>query len=124
MDCEWGALGAPSVCLLFRGARATPALLGLLEDTRVGRMPGQILFAGGDVEDERELKEIEMWPQEAEEAESKEESENEDRPVLPSIMYSLSFVFPFVLYMTSGVEGRSWGYPTMTVQAGPEVGIG
>ena len=32
--------------------------------------------------------------------------------------------FSFVLCMTSGVEGRSWGYPTMTAQAGPEVGMG
>lgn len=34
-DCEWGGPRAPSVRLLFRDPRTTPALLEFLEDTRV-----------------------------------------------------------------------------------------
>ena len=45
----------------------------------MGRMPGQILLAGGLVEDESDLEEIEMWPQEAgEDVGVGEESEEED----------------------------------------------
>ena len=68
--------------VLFRDMRATPALLEFLEDTRVGRMPSQILLAGGRVEDEDDLEVLELWPQE-EEAEISEESEEEDGPGPP-----------------------------------------
>ena len=64
VDCEWGSPRVPSVCLLYRDARAAPALLEFLEDTKVGRMQGQILMAGGLVEDESGSEEIELWPQE------------------------------------------------------------
>ena len=82
-DCEGDPQG-PSVCLLFRDARATPALLEFLGDTRVGRMLGQTPLAGGLVEGESELEEIKMWPQAAEEeAGDSEESEEEDGPGPP-----------------------------------------
>ena len=67
----------PPIRALFRDARATPALLDPLEDTRVGRMPSQILLAGGRVKDEDGLEVLELWPQE-EDAETSEESEEEE----------------------------------------------
>ena len=51
-NCEWGGPRAPSVRLLFRDAKATPALLEFLEDTRVGRMSGRVLLARGPDLDE------------------------------------------------------------------------
>ena len=46
-----GVSKGPFGCLLFRDARATPALLEFLEDAKMGRMPGQILLGGGLVEE-------------------------------------------------------------------------
>ena len=60
-DCEWESPRAPSVRLLFRDARATPAVLEFLSDTRVGRMPGLALF--GVQEEESGLEEIELVAQ-------------------------------------------------------------
>ena len=57
-DCEWESPRAPSVRLLFRDARATPAVLEFLEDTKVGRMPGQALFGA---QEESDLEEIVLW---------------------------------------------------------------
>ena len=54
----------PSVRLLFRDKRATPALLEFLGDTRVGRIPGLALF--GVVEEESDLEEIVLWAEEDE----------------------------------------------------------
>ena len=59
-DCGWGGPSAPSVCLLFRDARAIPALLEFLEDTRVGRMPGWVLLASGLDLNEDEIEEVEL----------------------------------------------------------------
>ena len=59
-DCEWGGPRALSV-RLFRDGRAMPALLEFLEDTRVGRVPGRVLFAGGPDLDEKEMEELELW---------------------------------------------------------------
>lgn len=73
-DCEWESPRAPSVRLLFRDERATPALLGFLEDTGVGRIPGLALL--GVAEEEEELGEIDLWP-EAEEWEGSEEEGEE-----------------------------------------------
>ena len=56
-DCEWESRRAPSGRLLFRDERATPAVLGFLEMTRVGKMPG---LAHRGVEEESDLEEIEM----------------------------------------------------------------
>ena len=82
-DCEWGAPRAPSVRLLFQDTRATPILLGFLEDTRAGRMPSKILLAGEPVDDESESEEIVLWPPEEKEAESSGESEEGDGPDPP-----------------------------------------
>ena len=82
-DCKRGAPRAPSARLLFQNARATPAPLEFLKDTRVGRMSGQILLAGGDMEGESGLEEIELRPQEEEEAKDSEESEEEGGPGPP-----------------------------------------
>ena len=73
-----GAPRAPSVRLLFRDERASPALLEFLEDTRVGRMPGLALM--GVLEEESELEEIVLWPAEGE---GSEEESEESRPVPP-----------------------------------------
>ena len=78
-----GGPRAPSVRLLFRDARAIPALLDFLRDTRVGQMPGQILLAGEDVEGESDLEAIELEPQEEKKDGSSEESEEEDGPAPP-----------------------------------------
>ena len=82
-DCERGTPRAPSVCLLFQNARATPAPLEFLKGTRVGRMSGQILLAGGDVEGESGLEGIELGLQEEEGAKDSEESEEEGGPGPP-----------------------------------------
>ena len=58
-DCEWESPRVPSVRLLFRDERATPALLEFLADTRVGRKPGLALF--GVEEEVSDLEEIALW---------------------------------------------------------------
>ena len=81
-DCEWGGLRAPSVCLLFGYVRATPAVLEFLEDTRVGRMPGRVLLAGG-LDASGEDLEV-MWALEEEEGSGiSGSSDAEDGPGLP-----------------------------------------
>ena len=60
-DCDWGSPRAPSVRLLFGDARAAPAVLEFLEDTRMGRMPGRVLLAGGPDLDEDKVEEVELW---------------------------------------------------------------
>ena len=47
LDCGWGGARAPLVRHLFRDERAVPAILEFLEDTRVVKMLGRILLAGG-----------------------------------------------------------------------------
>ena len=59
-------MGLPIVCLLFRGPRATPALLEFLEDTKVGRMPCQTPQEGGSEDDEESLGDLELWPEDVE----------------------------------------------------------
>lgn len=70
---------------------------GVLGDTRVGRMPSQILLDGGSVEDESELEEIVLWPPEEEEAESSEGSEEEDGPGPQCIFLCFCFFLLFFL---------------------------
>ena len=53
-----GGPEGPLSRLLFGGVRATPAVLELLEDTRVGRMPGRVFLAGGPDVDKNGLEEI------------------------------------------------------------------
>ena len=73
------------------------------------------------MEGENDLEEIELRPQEEEEARNNEGSERRMGRALPSRMcfLFLPFVFLYVLSFGSGDEGRSWGHPTMTAQAGP-----
>ena len=59
--CERESPRAPSVRLLFRDERATPAMLEFLEETRVGKMLGLALM--GLAEEESDLDEIELWPE-------------------------------------------------------------
>ena len=83
LTASLGGLRAPSVRTLFRGLRATPAVLEFLEETRVGRMTGRVLAGGADVEEEG-LEDIELWaPEEAGESETSEESEREEGPGPP-----------------------------------------
>ena len=49
----------------------------------MGRIPGQILLAVGDVEGESDLEVVELGPQKEEEAGSSEESGEEDGPGPP-----------------------------------------
>ena len=85
---------APSVRLLFKDARATPALLESLEDTRVGRMPGRVLVGGPDLGEE-EMEEVELWaPEEEEGTDISESSKEEDGPGPPPYSMFVSFVFP------------------------------
>ena len=83
-DCEWGAPRAPSARLLFGDVRATPAVLELLKDARVGRMPGRVFLTGGPDVDEGELEGTMLWAPEEEEAGSSGVSEGkEDGPGPP-----------------------------------------
>ena len=84
MDCGWGGPRAPSVRLLFREARVTPALLEFLEDTRVGRIPGRVLLAGEPDLEEDEMEEVGLWaPEEVERLDISESSEEKDGPGPP-----------------------------------------
>ena len=58
---DYGGGGAPSVRRLFNDARAMPAVLDFLEGTRVGKMPGRVLLAGGPDAEEDEMEEITLW---------------------------------------------------------------
>ena len=76
--------GHPSARLLFGDVRATPAVLEFIEDTRVGRMPGRVLMAGGPDVEEGELDEVELWgPEEEGEGTEFSESEEENGPGPP-----------------------------------------
>ena len=76
-DCDWESPKAPSVSLLSRDARATPAVLEFLEDTRVGKIPGLALF--GEQDEEPEL-EIELWSEEGEGPGSENEEDGPGPP--------------------------------------------
>ena len=81
VDC--GRTRAPAVRHLFNDARATPAVLEFLEDTRVGRMPGQILIAGGPDLEEEDLEVISPWDPEGGGEGSDISSNEEDGPSPP-----------------------------------------
>ena len=74
MDC--GGQRAPSIRRLFNDTRATPAVLEFLQKTKVRKMPSQLLMEAGQDDDE-EVEEIELWPQE-EGSGISDESEEED----------------------------------------------
>ena len=59
--CEWKHPRAPTVRLLFRDERATPAVLQFLRDTKVGRV---VTLPPRKEEGEWEgLEETELWPE-------------------------------------------------------------
>ena len=74
---------APSVRRLFGDERAVPAILEFLKDTRVGKMPGRILMAGGPDLEEEELEDLSLQALREEEGTSLSSSEKEDGPGLP-----------------------------------------
>ena len=82
MDC--GRTGAPAVRHLFNDPRATPAVLEFLKDTRMGRMPGQILMTGGPDLEEEDLEAISLWdPEGGGEGSDISSNEEEDGPGPP-----------------------------------------
>ena len=55
-----------------------------LGDTRVGRIPGRVLLAGGQDLEEDEMEEVELWaPEEVERSDISESSEEKDGPGPP-----------------------------------------
>ena len=54
LDNGWE--GAPSIRRLFVDERNLPAILEFLKGTKVGKMPGRILLAGGPDLEEEDLK--------------------------------------------------------------------
>ena len=82
-DCEWGGPRAPSVRTLFNDPRAIPAVLEFLEDTKVGKMPSQVLLGGGvEMEKGEDFKDIELWAEESR-AQEVDDYEEEDEPGPP-----------------------------------------
>ena len=126
MDCGWGSPRAPSVRLLFRDTRATPAL-EFLEDTRVGRMPDRVLLAGGPYLGEGEMEEVELWAPEEEEATGIGGSRVVRRmglahPLIPCLSFvflcfggGIGFLLSFVRRHLEGEQGN----PTMAARASP-----
>ena len=53
LETGWG--GAPSIRRLFADERNTKAIIEFLRKTKVGKMPGRILLAGGPDLEEEEL---------------------------------------------------------------------
>ena len=103
----------PSVHFLFRDARATPAVLEFLEDTRVGQMPSRVLLAGGPDVEEDGMEEVALWAPEAEEGpeiSASEEMGGAGSPPLACFSFPLSF-FCFLYTMeTSGEKGKGMPY--------------
>ena len=80
---ECGRGGAPSVRWLFGDERNVPAILDFLRETRVGKMPGRILLAGGLDLEEEDLDCLSLQVQEEEEGTEISSSEEEDGPGPP-----------------------------------------
>ena len=82
MECK--GQQPPSIWQLFNDTRTTPAVLEILQKTKVGKMPRHFLLESGqDDEEDSEEEKIELWPPE-EESEISDESEEEDGPGPPS----------------------------------------
>ena len=82
MDCGWSE--APSIRRLIGDERAVPAVLEFLKDTKVGKMPGRILMAGGPDLEEEELEMLSLQAQEEEGGGTgTSSSEEEDGPGPP-----------------------------------------
>ena len=69
---------APSARIHFGNTRATAAVLEFLEDTRTGRMLGQVMLAGGPDVEEEDMEEIDLWAPEEEVGTGINESESEE----------------------------------------------
>ena len=82
METGWG--GAPSIRRLFGNEKNVKAILEFLEKTKVGKMPGRVLLAGGPELEEEEMEGFSL--QVLEETGTGSEvssSEEEDRPGPP-----------------------------------------
>ena len=80
VNTGWG--GAPSIRRVFGDERNVKAILRFLERTKVGKMPGQILLAGGPDLEEEELESfsLQMLNESGEESRVDERREREDGP--------------------------------------------
>ena len=81
---ETGEGGAPSIRKLFGDERNFKAILEFLERTKVGKMPGRVLLAGGPDLEEEELEGFSLQVLGEEEDETEvSSSEEEDGPGPP-----------------------------------------
>ena len=80
---ETGEGGAPSIRKLF-GGRNTKAILGFLEETKVGKMPSRVLLAGGPDLEEEELEGFSLMVSEEDVETECSSSEREDGPGPPT----------------------------------------
>ena len=121
METEWG--GAPSIRKLFGNEKNVKAILGFLEKTKVGKMPGRVLLAGGPDLEEEDLEGFSLQVLGEEETESEvSSSEEEDGPAPPPLECTLSFVFPWCEFLRfGGIKGEEeQGHSTITARAGAE----
>ena len=82
MGTGWG--GAPSIRKLFGDERNAKAVLEFLEKTKVGKMPGRVLLAGGPDLEEEEMEDFSLQVLEEEGTKSEvSSSEEEDGPGPP-----------------------------------------
>ena len=80
---EGGGGGAPSVRKLFGDERNVKAILDFLEKTKVGKMPGRVLLAGGPDLEEEEMDGFSLQVLGEDEETGISSSEEEDGPGLP-----------------------------------------
>ena len=116
---ETGEGGAPSIRKLFGNEKNTKAILEFLEKTRVGKMPGRVLLAGGPSSEEEELEGFSLLVS-GEEVETEVRAETRMGRALPSRMYPFLVSFPWCSTLFFGRargEGEK-GHLTITAQAG------
>ena len=80
---ETGEGGAPSISKLFGNEKNTKAILEFLKETRVGKMPGRVLMAGGPDLEEEELEGFSLLVLEEEAETEISSSGDEDGPGPP-----------------------------------------
>ena len=82
METGWG--GAPSIRRLFGSEKNVKVILEFLADTKVGKMPGRILLAGGPDLEEEELDSVSLQVMDGTGIDSEiSSSEEEDGPGPP-----------------------------------------
>ena len=81
---ESGGERAPSIRRLFGDERNVKAILEFLEGTKVGKMPGRVLLAGGPDLEEEDLDGFSLQVLEEENDTEVSSSEVEDGPGPPS----------------------------------------